>query len=159
MKIEKKIFVAHLPGKRIVCPVCLTEIRQENVPAGTFFNTYCTGCGMDAGENVLHVTTREGLLWNGQEQIDLPLADEVQFYGADVGEPGVLHVAGKAWTSVIMPKGKADDKPKAGDTKASGAASAAKATAPVEAKPAAAKATGAASKAEASKPEPVAATK
>jgi len=39
--------------------------------------------------------------------------DEVQFYGAGVGEPGVLHVAGKAWTSVIMPKGKADDKPKA----------------------------------------------
>jgi hypothetical protein len=67
----------HLPGKRIVCPVCLTEIRQENVPAGTFFNTYCTGCGMDAGENVLQVTTREGLLWNGQEQIDLPLADRI----------------------------------------------------------------------------------
>jgi DNA polymerase-3 subunit beta len=89
--------------------------------------------------------------------------DEVQFYGADVGEPGVLHVAGKAWTSVIMPKGKADDKPKAeektADTKATGAASAAKVAAPVEAKPAAAKATGAASKAEAPKPEPVAAGK
>jgi DNA polymerase-3 subunit beta len=89
--------------------------------------------------------------------------DEVQFYGADVGEPGVLHVAGKAWTSVIMPKGKADNKPKAvekpADTKAAGAASAAMAAAPVESKPAAAKATGATSKAEAPKPEPVAATK
>ena len=89
--------------------------------------------------------------------------DEVQFYGGDVGEPGVLHVVGKAWTSVIMPMGKADDKPKVeekpADTKPTGAASTAKATAPVAAKPAAAKATGAASKAEAPKPEPMAATK
>ena len=67
----------YLPGKRIVCPACLTEIRQENVPAGTFFNTYCTGCSTDAGHNALQVTTRDGLLWNGQEQIGLPLADRI----------------------------------------------------------------------------------
>ena len=62
---------------KIICPKCKIPVRQENPIEGKP-NLHCTACSTDWTKNqVIKITTANGLLYENGREIGLPAADNI----------------------------------------------------------------------------------